>query len=101
MLPATWTLKSAPSCEQERVSTAAGAEVPPDAVTRATEHARMSRAARTNAKLAEPGTSGRRFATIDRMAMLEHPAESNRAKRPSDDLDEAELVRRAQLGSSA
>jgi RNA polymerase sigma-70 factor (ECF subfamily) len=35
------------------------------------------------------------------MAMLEHPAESNRAKRPSDDLDEAELVRRAQLGSSA
>lgn len=35
------------------------------------------------------------------MAALEHPVESNRAMGSSGDLDEAELVRRAQLGSSA
>jgi RNA polymerase sigma factor (sigma-70 family) len=35
------------------------------------------------------------------MATLEHPAESNHAMRPTHDLEEAELVRRAQLGSSA
>jgi RNA polymerase sigma factor (sigma-70 family) len=35
------------------------------------------------------------------MATLEHPAESTYAMRRSDEVEEAELVRRAQLGSSA
>jgi RNA polymerase sigma factor (sigma-70 family) len=35
------------------------------------------------------------------MATLEHPAESRHGMRASADLEEAELVRRAQLGSSA
>jgi RNA polymerase sigma factor (sigma-70 family) len=35
------------------------------------------------------------------MATFEHPAESNHAMQPSGELGEAELVRRAQLGSSS
>ena len=92
-------LKYGPAWEHDRVSTAPAAEAPFETAQEPRQEQGEDED-RTDGKVAQPGTFGPQFATIDRMATLEHPAESRAGRRASSDRDEAELVRRAQLGSS-
>jgi RNA polymerase sigma factor (sigma-70 family) len=101
MLPANRMLKNGPTWEHDLVSTALGAAAPLDAAMSTATDSSATTADRIAENVAQPGTFTGRSTTIDRMASLEHPAESPPVMRASADPGEAELVRRAQLGSSA